>query len=68
MNREKELSKEFPNKDGTTYIQSIDRFNSIKGTDMKKSTDGIKEFLIGLAVYGISVCGLWVLINYLLLS
>lgn len=30
MNREKELSKRFPNKDGTTYIQSIDKHNSME--------------------------------------
>ena len=39
VNREEELNKEFPYKDGTTYIQSIDRFNSI-GID---STDSIDD-------------------------
>ena len=40
MNREEELSKRFPNKDGTTYIQSIDRFNSI-GIDSTDSIDRV---------------------------
>ena len=40
VNREKELSKRFPNKDGTTYIQSIDRFNSI-GIDSTDSIDRV---------------------------
>jgi hypothetical protein len=40
VNREEELNKEFPNKDGTTYIQSIDRFNSI-GIDSTDSIDKI---------------------------
>ncbi len=39
MNREEELKSRFPYKDGTTYIQSIDRFNSI-GID-NHSTDSI---------------------------
>ena len=39
VNREEELIKRFPYKDGTTYIQSIDRFNSI-GID---STDSIDD-------------------------
>jgi hypothetical protein len=33
VNRERELIKRFPLKDGTTYIQSIDRFNSIDRVD-----------------------------------
>jgi hypothetical protein len=40
VNREKELIKRFPNKDGTTYIQSIDRFNSI-GIDSTDSIDRV---------------------------
>ena len=40
VNREEELNKEFPNKDGTTYIQSIDRFNSI-GIDSTDSIDRV---------------------------
>ena len=42
VNREEELNKEFPNKDGTTYIQSIDRFNSI-GIDSTDSIDSIDD-------------------------
>ena len=42
VNREKELSKRFPNKDGTTYIQSIDRFNSI-GIDSTDSIDRVDK-------------------------
>ena len=33
MNRERELIKRFPLKDGTTYIQCIDRFNCIDRVD-----------------------------------
>ena len=33
VNREEELNRRFPYKDGTTYIQSIDRFNSIDRVD-----------------------------------
>ena len=40
VNREEELIKRFPNKDGTTYIQSIDRFNSI-GIDSTDSIDRV---------------------------
>jgi hypothetical protein len=40
VNREEELNKEFPYKDGTTYIQSIDRFNSI-GIDSTDSIDRV---------------------------
>ena len=32
MNREDELNKMFPLKDGTTYIQSLDKANEPKGT------------------------------------
>jgi hypothetical protein len=31
MNREQELNKQFPLEDGTTYIQSIDKSNELKG-------------------------------------
>ena len=31
MNREQELNKTFPLEDGTTYIQSLDKFNEPKG-------------------------------------
>jgi len=31
MNREEYLQKTFPLEDGTTYIQSIDKFNEPKG-------------------------------------
>ena len=40
VNREEELKSRFPYKDGTTYIQSIDRFNSI-GIDSTDSIDKI---------------------------
>jgi hypothetical protein len=40
VNREEELNRRFPYKDGTTYIQSIDRFNSI-GIDSTDSIDKI---------------------------
>ena len=42
VNREEELIKRFPYKDGTTYIQSIDRFNSI-GIDSTDSIDSIDD-------------------------
>jgi hypothetical protein len=42
VNREEELNKRFPYKDGTTYIQSIDRFNSI-GTDSIDKIDSIDD-------------------------
>jgi hypothetical protein len=40
VNREEELKSRFPYKDGTTYIQSIDRFNSI-GIDSTHSIDRV---------------------------
>jgi hypothetical protein len=40
VNREEELNRRFPYKDGTTYIQSIDRFNSI-GIDSTDSIDRV---------------------------
>jgi hypothetical protein len=42
VNREEELNKRFPYKDGTTYIQSIDRFNSI-GIDSTHSIDRVDK-------------------------
>jgi hypothetical protein len=42
VNREEELNRRFPNKDGTTYIQSIDRFNSI-GIDSTDSIDRVDK-------------------------
>jgi hypothetical protein len=42
VNRERELIKRFPLKDGTTYIQSIDRFNSI-GIDSTDSIDRVDK-------------------------
>jgi len=32
MNKEEQLNKRFPLEDGTTYIQSIDKSNELKGT------------------------------------
>ena len=31
MNREQHLQNHFPLEDGTTYIQSLDKFNELKG-------------------------------------
>lgn len=42
VNREEELNRRFPYKDGTTYIQSIDRFNSI-GIDSTDSIDRVDK-------------------------
>ena len=42
VNREEKLNRRFPYKDGTTYIQSIDRFNSI-GIDSTDSIDSIDD-------------------------
>jgi hypothetical protein len=45
MNREKHLSETFPLKDGTTYIQSLDKVNEPKGAGV--GGESIKEnFLI----------------------
>ena len=41
MNREEELIKRFPNKDGNTYIQSIDKHNSMEEKDSIFSILGI---------------------------
>ncbi len=38
MNREEHLIKTFPTKDGKTYIQSLDEFNSKKEGDVKEDT------------------------------
>jgi hypothetical protein len=43
VNREEELNRRFPYKDGTTYIQSIDRFNSIDSTDSIDRVDSIDD-------------------------
>ena len=43
VNREEELIKRFPYKDGTTYIQSIDRFNSIDSIDRVDKIDSIDD-------------------------
>jgi len=45
MNREKNLNETFPLKDGTTYIQSLDKANEPKGAGV--GGESIKEnFLI----------------------
>jgi hypothetical protein len=41
VNRERELSRRFPLKDGTTYIQSIDKHNSMEEKDSVFSILGI---------------------------
>ena len=38
MNREQYLQETFPTKDGKTYIQSLDEFNSKKEEDVKEDT------------------------------
>jgi hypothetical protein len=38
VNREEELNKRFPTSDGTTYIQSIDRYHSNKNSNSKDET------------------------------
>jgi len=61
MNREEHLQKTFPLKDGTTYIQSLDKHNEPKegagvgGESLKEnfidSTKGIKNWhLVGIYV------------------
>jgi hypothetical protein len=42
MNREKHLEETFPTKDGKTFIQSLDEFNTIK-TLLEEIRDAIKE-------------------------
>ena len=44
MNREQELNKRFPLEDGTTYIQSLDKFNEPKGAGV--GGESIKENFI----------------------
>ena len=44
MNREQELNKTFPLEDGTTYIQSLDKFNEPKGAGV--GGESIKENFI----------------------
>ena len=44
MNREEQLNKRFPLEDGTTYIQSIDKSNELKGAGA--GGESIKENFI----------------------
>lgn len=44
MNREEHLMKTFPLEDGTTYIQSIDKFNEPKGAGV--GGESLKENFI----------------------
>ena len=44
MNREKHLSETFPLKDGTTYIQSLDKVNEPKGAGV--GGESLKENFI----------------------
>ena len=43
MNREEHLQKTFPTKEGKTYTQSLDEFNSKKGGDKKTRRSGGKR-------------------------
>jgi len=47
MNREEQLNKMFPLEDGTTYIQSIDKSNELKGAGA--GGESIKENFIDSA-------------------
>jgi hypothetical protein len=47
MNREEHLQKTFPLEDGTTYIQSLDKFNEPKGAGA--GGESIKENFIDSA-------------------
>jgi len=47
MNREEHLMKTFPLEDGTTYIQSIDKFNEPKGAGV--GGESLKENFIDSA-------------------
>lgn len=47
MNREQYLQKTFPLEDGTTYIQSLDRFNEPKGAGV--GGESLKENFIDSA-------------------
>ena len=44
MNREEHLQKTFPLEDGTTYIQSLDKFNEPKGEG--PGSESLKEKFI----------------------
>ena len=44
MNKEEQLNKRFPLEDGTTYIQSIDKSNELKGAGA--GGESIKENFI----------------------
>ena len=48
MNREQHLQKTFPLKDGTTYIQSLDKFNEPKGEGL--GSESLKENFIDSSV------------------
>ena len=48
MNREQHLQNHFPLEDGTTYIQSLDKFNEPKGAGV--GGESIKENFIDSAV------------------
>ena len=48
MNREQHLQKTFPLEDGTTYIQSLDKHNELKGAGV--GGESIKENFIDSAV------------------
>lgn len=47
MNREQHLQKTFPLEDGTTYIQSLDRYNEPKGAGV--GGESLKENFIDSA-------------------
>ena len=47
MNREQRLQKTFPLEDGTTYIQSLDKYNEPKGAGV--GGESIKENFIDSA-------------------
>jgi hypothetical protein len=47
MNREQHLQKTFPLEDGTTYIQSLDKYNEPKGAGV--GGESIKENFIDSA-------------------
>ena len=50
MNREQHLQKTFPLEDGTTYIQSLDKFNEPKGAGV--GGESLKENFIDSAPSG----------------
>ena len=47
VNREEYLSKTFPLEDGTTYIQSIDRYHShiVDNTEVSSSSDTMYNWI-----------------------